>query len=210
MILEIPHLGNCFTHLASWKLLFYGWYFFLKVTLFSNFKHPPISSKVFSPSSISSVTQSCLTLSDPFTNSQNLLKLMSIGSVMPSNHLILCHPLLLLPSVFLSIRIFSNELALHIRWPKCWTFSFSTSPSHEYSGLISLRMDCLELLAVQGTLKSLLQHHTSKASIFLLRYLNHYKSSLHDLTEKDSRLKVELLERNLLLWMPEALRECEP
>ena len=84
---------------------------------------------------------------------------------MPSNHLILCRPLLLLPSIFLSIRIFSNESALHIRWPKNWSFSFSISPSSEYSGLISIRMDWLDLLAVQGTFKSLLQHHSSKASI---------------------------------------------
>ena len=86
-------------------------------------------------------------------------------SVMPSNHLILCHPLLLLPSVFPSIRVFSNESVLHIRWPKYWSFSFSISPSNEYSGLISFRMDWLDLLAVQGTFKSLLQNHSSKASI---------------------------------------------
>ena len=99
------------------------------------------------------------------TNSRSLLKLMSIESVMPSNHLILCHTLLFLPSIFPSIRIFSNESVLCIRWPKCWSFSFSISPSSEYSGLISFRMDWLERLAVQGTLKSLLQHHSSKASI---------------------------------------------
>ena len=99
------------------------------------------------------------------TNSQSLLKLMSIELVMPSNHLILCHPLLLLPSIFPSIRVFSNESALHIRWPKYWSFSFSISPSCEYSGLISFRMDWLDLLAVQGTLKCLLQHHSSKASV---------------------------------------------
>ena len=99
------------------------------------------------------------------TNSRSLLKLMSIESVMPSNHLILCHPLLLLPSIFPSIRVFSNESVLHIRWPKYWSFSFSISPSNEYSGLISFRMDWLDLLAVQGTLKSLLQHHSSKTSI---------------------------------------------
>ena len=99
------------------------------------------------------------------TNSQSLLEFMSIESVMPSNHLILCHPLLLLPSIFPSIRVFTNESALHIRWPKYWSFSFSISPSNEYSGLISFRMDWLELLAVQGTLKSLLQHHSSKASV---------------------------------------------
>ena len=102
---------------------------------------------------------------DYITNSQSLLKLMSIESVMPSNHLILCRPLFLLPSIFPSIRVFSNESALHIRWPKYWSFSFSISPSNEYSGLISFRMDWLELLAVQGTLKSLLQHHSSKASV---------------------------------------------
>ena len=97
------------------------------------------------------------------TNSRSLLKLMSIESVMPSNHIILCHPLCLLPSIFPSIRVFSNESAPHIRWTKYWTFSFSISPSNEHSGLISFRMDWLDLLAVQGTLKSLLQHHSSKA-----------------------------------------------
>ena len=98
-------------------------------------------------------------------NSWNLLKLMSIESVMPSNHLILCHPILLLLSVFLSIRVFSSESVLHIRCPMSWSFSFSISPSNEYSGLISFRMDWLDLLALQGTLKNLLQHHSSKASI---------------------------------------------
>ena len=99
------------------------------------------------------------------TNSRSLLKLMSIESVMPSNHLILCRPLLLLPSIFLSIGVFSNEPVLHIRWPKYWSFSFSISPSSEFSGLISFRMDWLDLLAVPGTLKSLLQHPSSKVSI---------------------------------------------
>ena len=99
------------------------------------------------------------------TNSQSMLKLMSIESVMPSNHLILCRPLLLLPSIFASIRVFSNGSVLHIRWLKCWSFSFSISPSNEYSGLISFRIDWVDLLAVQGTLKSLLQHYSSKASI---------------------------------------------
>ena len=99
------------------------------------------------------------------TNSWNLLKLMSIELVMPSNHLILCHHLLLPPSVFPSIRVFSNKSVLHIRWPKYWSFSFSIIPSNEHPGLISFRMDWLDLLAVQGTLKSLLQHHSSKASI---------------------------------------------
>ena len=99
------------------------------------------------------------------TNSRSSLRLMPIESAMPSNHLILCHPLLLLPSIFPSIRIFSNESALHIRWPKYWSFSFNISPFNEYSGLISSRMVRLDFLAVQGTLKSLLQHHSSKASI---------------------------------------------
>ena len=99
------------------------------------------------------------------TNSRSSSKLISIESVMPSNHLILCHPLLLLPSIFPSIRVFSNEAALRIRWPKYWSFSFNISPSNGHSRLISCRMDCLDLLAVQGTLKSLLQHHSSKASI---------------------------------------------
>ena len=136
----------------------------------------------------SSVAQSCLTLvttwtparqtSLSITNSRSLLKLMSIESPMPSNHLILCHALLLLPSIFPSIRVFTNESVLHIRWPKYWSFSFSISPSSEYSWLISFRMDWLDLLAVQGTLKSLLQHHSSKASIlwrsaFFLVQLSH-------------------------------------
>ena len=99
------------------------------------------------------------------TNSQSLLKLMPIESVMPSNHLILCRPPFLLPSIFPSIRVFSVESVLHITWPKSWSFSFSISPSNEYSGLISFRMDWLDLLAVQGTLKNLLPHQSSKASI---------------------------------------------
>ena len=99
------------------------------------------------------------------TNSRSLLKLISTESVMSPNHLILCHPLLLLLSIFPRIRVFSNESVLHIWWPKCWSFSFNISPSNEYSGLISFRMDWLDLLAVQGTLKSLLQHHISKASV---------------------------------------------
>ena len=103
---------------------------------------------------------------DSITNSQSLLKPMSIESVMPSSHLILCRPLLLLPPICPSNRVFSNESTLRMRWPKYWSFSFSTSPSNEHSGLISFRMDWLDLLTVQGTLKSLLQHHSSKASIF--------------------------------------------
>ena len=131
---------------------------------------PAISSSQFS-----SDAQSCLTLCNPWTaacqaslsitNSWSLLKLMSIESVMPSNHLILCCPLLLLPSIFPSIRVFPNESALRIRWPKSWSFSFSISPSNEHSELISFRMGWSDLLAVQGTLRSLLQHHSSKASI---------------------------------------------
>ena len=130
----------------------------------------------------SSVAQSCPALCDPtdcsttpwtaarqaslsVTNSWHLLKLMSTESVMPSNHLILCRPLLLPPSIFPSIMVFSNKLTLRIRWPKYWSFNFSNSPSSEYSGLISFRIDWLDLLAVQGTLKNLLQHHSSKASI---------------------------------------------
>ena len=118
--------------------------------------------------SVSSVAQSCPTLCHPMDHSttvhHQLLKLMPTESVMPSNHFILCRPLLFLPSIFPSMRVFSNESALYIRWPKYWSFSFSISASNEYSGLISFRMDWLDLLAVQGTLKSLLQHHSSKAS----------------------------------------------
>ena len=115
------------------------------------------------------------------TNYWSLLKLMSIESVMPSNHLILCRPLLLPPSIFPSIRIFSDESVLCTRWPKYWSFSFSISPSNEYSGLISFRMDWLDLLAVQGTLKSLLQHHSSKASNSLaLSFSSPAITSVHD------------------------------
>ena len=125
----------------------------------------------------SSVAQFCPTLCNPmncstpglpvYHQSQSPPKSMSIESVMPSNHLILCRPLLLLPSMFPSIRVFSNESTFCIRWPKYWSFSFNISPSNEHPGLISLRMDWLDLLAVQGTLKSLFQHHSSKASILL-------------------------------------------
>ena len=129
----------------------------------------------------SSVAQSCLTVCDPMdvacqasiTHSWSLLKLMSIKLVMPSNHFILCRPLLLLPSTFSSIRVFSNDSVLCIKWPKFWSFSFSISPSNEYSGLISFRADFLDLLAVQGILKSLLQHHSSKASAFFIVQLSH-------------------------------------
>ena len=131
----------------------------------------PINSSV----QLSSVAQSCPTLCDPMDRSTpglpvhhqflEFTQTHPIESVMPSNHLILCRPLLLLPSIFPSIRVFSNESALCIRWPKYWSFSFNISPSNEYSGLIFFRMDWLDLLAVQGTLKSFLQHHSSKASI---------------------------------------------
>ena len=136
----------------------------------------------------SSVAQSCLTLETPWiaacqaslsiTNSRSSPRLTSIESVMPSSHLILCHPLLLLPLIPPSIRVFSNESTLHMRWPKHWSFSFSIIPSKEIPGLISFRMDWLDLLAVQGTLKSLLQHHSSKASI-LLSFLHSPKSHIH-------------------------------
>ena len=117
------------------------------------------------------------------TNSWSLLKLMSTESVMPANHLILCRPLLLLPLIFPSIRVFSNKSVLHIKWPKYWSFSFSISPSNEYPGLISFRMDWLDLLAVQVTLKSLLQHHNSNASVlqnsalFMIQLIHPYMTT---------------------------------
>ena len=130
---------------------------------------------IFSSVQFSSVTQLCLTLCDPMNHSMpglpvhhqlpEFIQTQSIESVMPSSHLILCRPLLLLPPIPPSIRVFSNESTLRMRWPKDWSFSFSISPSNEYSGLISFRMDWLDLLAVQGILKSLLQHHISKASV---------------------------------------------
>ena len=144
----------------------------------------------------SSVAQSCPTLCNPMgcssarqaylsiTNSQSLLKLMSIESVMPSNHLILCRPLLLPPSIFPSIRVFSSESALHIRWPKYWSFSFNISPSNEHPGLISFRMDWLDLLAVQGTLKSLLQHHSSTLALSFL--YSPTLTSIHDYWKNQS------------------------
>ena len=122
------------------------------------------------------------------TNSWSLLKLMSTELVMPSNHIILCHPHFLLPSIFPRIRVFSNESVLCIRWPKYWSFSFSISPYSEYSGLISFRIDWLDLLAVQGTLKSLLQHHSSKASIlhhsvlFVVQLLHPYMTTGETIT----------------------------
>ena len=160
------------------------------------------------------------------TNSRNLLKLISIKSVMPSNHLILYRPLLLPPSIFLSIMVFSSESVLHIRWPKYWSFSISISPSNEYSGLIFFRIDWLDLLAVQGTLKSLLQHHSSKASIlwcsaFFMVQLSHpYMTTGKNITltiqtfvgkvmsllfNTLSRLVIAFLPRSkclLILWLP--------
>ena len=131
------------------------------------------------------------------TNSQSSLKLTSIESVMPSSHLILCRPLLLLPPIPPSIRVFSNELTLHMRWPKYWSFSFSIIPSKEIPGLISLRMDWLDLIAVQGTLKSLLQHHSSKASIlshsaFFIVQLSHTYMT----TRKNSFDKMDLCQQS--------------
>ena len=134
-----------------------------------------IKNKKLAFKTIRSVAQSCTNFATPWTaahqvslsitNSRSMLKLVSIDLVMPSNHLILCHPLLLPPSIIPSITVFSNESVLCIRWPKYWSFSFNITPSNEHSGLISFRMDWLDLLAVQGALKSLLQHHSSKASI---------------------------------------------
>ena len=142
------------------------------------------------------------------TNSRSLPKLMSIQLVIPSNHLILCHPLLLLPSIFSSIRVFSNESVLHIRWPKYWSFSFHISPSSAYSGLIFFRMDWLDLLAVQGTLRSLLQHHSSKASIllysafFMVQLSNPYMTTgkIIALTRWTFGGKVMSLLFNMLSW----------
>ena len=163
----------------------------IEYAIILNTKKRECHSKVFAHfPSVSQFSHSVLSdsLADPtdcpcqatlsITNSRSLLKLMSIESVMPFNHLIFCRPLLLLPSIFPSIRVFSSESVLCIRWRKYWSFSFSISPSNEYSGLISFRMDWLDLLAVQGTLKSLLQHHSSKASIlqcsaFLIVQVSH-------------------------------------
>ena len=153
-----------------------GWIFVKQTTKFFHL-FSGISVQLSSVQ-FSSVAQSCLTLCDSMDCSTpgppvhyqilEFTQLMSIESALPSNHLILCHPLLLLPSVFRSIRIFSNESVLCIRWPKYWSFSFNISPSNEYSGLISFRMDWLDLLTVQGTLKSLLQQHSSRASVLQL------------------------------------------
>ena len=139
------------------------------------------------------------------TNSRSPPKTMSTESVMPSNHLILCHPLLLLPSIFPSIRVFSNESTLRIGWPKFWSFSFNISPSNEHPRLISFRMDWLDLLAVQGTLKSLLQHHSSKAStlrqsaFFIVQLLHPYMTTGKTLTRRTFVDKVMSLLFNMLL-----------
>ena len=153
------------------------------------------------------------------TYSQSLLKLMSIESVMSSNHLILCHPLLLLPSIFHSIRIFSNESVLRIRWPKDWNFSFNTSPSNEYSGLISFRIDWFDLLAVQGTLKCLLQHDSSKTSIlwrsaFFMVQLSHpYMSTgktialtRQNFVSKIMSVLFNMLFRFVIVFVPRSIR----
>ena len=150
------------------------------------------------------------------TNSQSPAKPMSIESVMPSNHLILCHPLLLLPSVFPSIRVFSNESIFRIRWPKYWSFSFSISPTNEHPGLISFRMDWVDLLAVQGTLKSLLQHHSAKASIlwwsafFIVQHSHdHWKNHSLDQTEfvgKVMSLLFNMLSRLVITFLPRSKR----
>ena len=151
--------------------------------------------------------------------SRALLKLISIESVMPSNHLILCSPLLFLPSILPSIRVFSNESAVHIRWPKYWSFSFSISPSHEYSGLISFRIDWFDLLAVQETLKSLLQHHSLKAStlqcsVFFIVQLSHlYMTTGKTITltrwtfvSKAMSLLFNMLSRFVIAFLPRSKR----
>ena len=152
------------------------------------------------------------------TNSWSLLKFMSRESIMPSKHLILYHPLLLLHSIFLSIRVFSNELALPISWPKYWSFSFSISPSNEYSGLISFRMEWLDLLAVQGTLKSHLQHHSLKAQIlwhsafFMIQvtsihdYWKNDRFDCKDLCQKSDSLLFDMLSRFVIAFLPRS--EC--
>ena len=158
---ESPGLGNmcllngsCYSHLLALALLCNP--FPLSIISVQSLSHVWLFATPWT-----AACQACMSI----TNSQSLLKRMSTELVMLPNYLILCHSLLLLPSIFPSIRVFSNESALPIRWPKYWSFSFIISPSNEYSGLISFRMDWLDLLAVQGTLKSLLQHHSSKASI---------------------------------------------
>ena len=187
------------------------------------------SNRNFLALQFSSVAQSCPTLCDPMdwstpaslciTNSRSLHKLMSIELVMPSNHLILCCPFLFLPPVFPSIRVFSNESALRIRWPKYWSFSFNISPSNEHPGLISFRMDCLGLLAVQGTLKSLLQHDSLKTSIlqrsaFFIVQLSHpYMTTGETMTlirwtfvGKVMSLLFNMLSRLVITFLPRSKR----
>ena len=184
--------------------------------------HPEVFSSVQSLSCVwlfvTPWTAACQ-VSLSITNSWSLLKLTSIESVMPSNYLNLCHPLLLLPSIFPSIRVFSNESALHIRWPKYWSFNFNISPSNEHPGLISLRMDWLDLLAVQRTLKSLLQHHSSKASIprcsafFIIQLLHPYMTA-GDTTaltrwtfvDKVMSLLFNMLSRLVITFLPRSKR----
>ena len=138
---------------------------YLRICKLTQFKHIQLGSALSRVQFFATPWTAALQASLSITNSQNPLQLMSIESVMPSNHLILCRPLLFPPSVFPSNRVFSKKSVLPIRWPKYWSFSFNISPSSEHSGLLSFRMDWLDLLAVQGTLKSLLQHHSSKASM---------------------------------------------
>ena len=186
----------------------------------------PFSSVQFSCSAVSDswrTWQNSWTLarqaSLSITNSRSLPKPMSIKSVIPSNHLIFCRPLLLLPSIFPSIRVCSNESALHIRWPKYWSFSFSISSSNEYSGLVSFRMDWLDLLAVQGTLKSLLQHHSSKASIlqcsaFFMVQLSHpYMTTgktraltIQIFVDKVMSLLFNMLSRFVIAFLPRSIQ----
>ena len=159
-----------------WQLPLLQWVLPVKVQfLKESQRFSPVMSNSLQPHGLQQAQQASLSI----TSSLSLLKLMSIKSVISSNHLILCHPLLLLPSIFPSIKVFSNESALHIRWPKYWSFSFNISPSNEYSGRISFRMDWLDLLAVQGTLKSLLQQHSSKASFFGAQLSLQSKSYIH-------------------------------
>ena len=158
----------------------------------------------------------------PVINSWSLLKLLSLKLVMPSNHLILCCPLLLLPSVFPSIRVFSNESVLYIKWPKDWSFSFSISPSSEYPGLISFRIDWLDLLDVQGILKSLLQHHSSKASVlqhsaFFIVQLSHPHMTAGKtialtrwtFVDKVMSLLFNMLSRLVIIFLPRILGRTE-
>ena len=175
------HFANAFFCISPTKLETICWkrQCFIAITSTSHtFSSVQFSHSVVSDSATSWITTRQDSLST--TNSRSLLKHKSIGSVMPSSHLILCRPLLLLPPIPPSIRVFSNESTLRMTWPKYWSFSFSISPSNEHPGLFSFRMDWLDLLAVQGTLKSLLQHHSSKASIFRRSGFFTTLTSIHD------------------------------